>query len=63
MMTEDIHEVDLQKLRDYDFPEIIKAEVQDFITWNFNEALFELSTLFNILERGVTFRVIDRCRD
>ena len=63
MMTEDIFEVDLQKLRDSDFPEIIKAEVQDFIIWNFNEALFELSTLFNILERGVTFRVIDRCRD
>ena len=62
-MTEDIYEVDLQKLRDIDFPEIIKAEVQDFITWNFNEALFELSTLFNILERGVIFRVIDRCRD
>ena len=62
-MTEDIFEVDLQKLRDSDFPEIIKAEVQDFIIWNFNEALFELSTLFNILERGVTFRVIDRCRD
>ena len=63
MMTEDIFEVDLQKLRDSDFPEIIKAEVQDFIIWNFNEALFELSTPFNILERGVTFRVIDRCRD
>ena len=63
MMTEDIFEVDLQKIRDSDFPEIIKAEVQDFIIWNFNEALFELSTLFNILERGITFRVIDRCRD
>ena len=62
-MTDDYYEVDLQKLRDSDFPEIIKAEVQDFITWNFNEALFELSTLFNILERGVIFRVIDGCRD
>ena len=62
-MTDDYYEIDLQKLSDSDFPEIIKAEVEDFITWNFKEALLDFSTLFNILERGVIFRVIDKCRD
>ena len=62
-MTDDYYEIDLQKLRNSDFPEIIKVEVENFITWNFNEALLEPATLCHILERGVIFRVIDKCRD
>ena len=37
--------------------------MENFITWNFNEALLEPRTLFNMLERDVVFRVINKCRD
>ena len=62
-MTDDYYEVDLQKIRDSDLPAIIKTEVENFITWNFNEALVEPGVLFNMLERSVVFRVNDKCRN
>ena len=58
----DYCEVDLQKIRDYDLPAIIKMEVENLISWDFNEACVASRVLFNMLERGVGFRVIDKCR-
>ena len=53
MMTEDIFEVDLQKIRDSDFPEIIKAEVQDFIIWNLMRPCLNLA-LYSTFWKGVS---------
>ena len=59
----DYCEVDIQKIRDSDLPAIIKTEVENFISWDFNETWVDSRVLFNILERGVVFRVIDKCRN
>ena len=59
----DYCQLDIQKIMDSDLPVIIKMELEKFIYWDFNETLVESWILLNMLERGVVFRVIDKCRD
>ena len=52
--------VDRQKIRESDLPEVIKREVEDMISWDFSETWYESEVLFSMLERGIFHRVIDR---
>ena len=51
------HAIDLQKIRDSNLPEIIKTDVEDMISWEFDETRMDGEALFSILERGVFHRV------
>ena len=65
----DYTDTELQKIKELDFPAVIKSEVpaviksevESFICWDFNEIGVEPRILFNMLGRGVDFRIIDRC--
>ena len=38
--------VDRQKIRESDLPEVIKSEVEDMISWDFSETWYESEVLF-----------------
>ena len=59
----DYCEVDIQKIRASDLPAIIKTEDENFISRDFNETWVDSRVLLNMLDSGVVFRVIDKCRN
>ena len=59
----DHHAEDLRKIRNSDLPEIIKKDVEDMISWDFNDAHMEPDVLFLVLERGVFHCVMNRLQN